>query len=179
MGLIGDWFDGQARARGKTAQALVYAVAERARAPELFGPGRASDTLEGRIEVTTLFAILALRRLNRDPEDADLAQRFIDGVFRFLDMGLREAGVGDLTVPKRMKKLAGAFYGRMQAYEAGLAAGDEQALAAALRRNLSPQPEAAAFVDRLSGFVRAQAAALDAAPIAAMVSGQAWLAPPD
>ena len=48
-------------------------------------------------------------------------------------------GVGDTAVPKRMKKLGEAFYGRAHAYDAALDAGDEDALAAALGRNVIGQ----------------------------------------
>ncbi|MEZ6021914.1 MAG: ubiquinol-cytochrome C chaperone family protein [Hyphomonadaceae bacterium] len=57
-----------------------------------------------------------------------MAQAFTDTLFRFFDAGLREAGVGDLTVPKRMHKLAASFYGRLNAYVAAIEAEDRPAL---------------------------------------------------
>jgi cytochrome b pre-mRNA-processing protein 3 len=62
-----------------------------------------------------LFGSLAMIRLQADASATPLAQRFADRLFRLFDAGLREAGVGDLSVPKRIRGLAGAFYGRLQA----------------------------------------------------------------
>jgi cytochrome b pre-mRNA-processing protein 3 len=81
--------------------------------------------------------ILVLRALRHLPAPADdVAKDLTDAFFGDLDASLREMGVGDVTVPKRMKKLAEAFYGRAQAYDTPLEAGDEAALAAALGRNV-------------------------------------------
>ena len=102
------------------AQRLLEAVARESRRPEFYGPGRVPDTLQGRFELLTLHAALALVRLKASPEAQKLAQNFTDLLFRHIDAGLREAGVGDLTVPKRMRKLAGDFYGRLEAYAAAL-----------------------------------------------------------
>jgi cytochrome b pre-mRNA-processing protein 3 len=143
------------RARGD-AERLVDIVSQMGRRAGFFGAGRAADTLEGRFEVVALHACLAFIRLERDPDFAPLAQAFADALFRHFDSGLREAGVGDLTVPKRMRRLAGAFYGRLSAYGEALARGDEAALAQALSRNLlggAERPEAlplAAWVARLA-----------------------------
>lgn len=57
---------------------------------------------------------------------------------------MRELGIGDQGVPKRMKKFAGMFYGRLEAYAAALDASDATALAAALARNIYPQADASA-----------------------------------
>ncbi len=94
------------------------------------------DTAEGRFESLTLHAVLVLRRLKQLPAPAeDVAQDLVDLLFRELDRALRELGVGDLSVGKRIKKLAKAFYGRAAAYEAALDTGDESTVAAALGRN--------------------------------------------
>ena len=85
------------------ADRLLDAVTQAARRPVFFGEGRAPDTLEGRLEVMTLHAVLALIRLHAEPVAAPLAQAFADKLFRQFDAGLREAAVGDLTVPKRMR----------------------------------------------------------------------------
>jgi cytochrome b pre-mRNA-processing protein 3 len=93
--------------------------------------------VEGRFESLALHAILALRALRRLPPPADeVARDLTDAVFRDLDASLREMGVGDTVVPKRMKKLAEAFYGRAQAYDPALEAGDAGALAETLGRNV-------------------------------------------
>jgi cytochrome b pre-mRNA-processing protein 3 len=77
-----------------------------------------------------------MRRLRALPPPAnDVAQDFVDTLFRRLDASLRELGVGDMGVGKRMKKLARSFYGRAQAYDEALDSGDAGALAEALGRN--------------------------------------------
>ena len=114
---------------------LTVAVVRRARDPGLFGAGGFPDTLEGRFEALVTMAALALVRLRAAPEAAPLAQAFVDQLFREVDSGLREAGVVDLSVPKRMHRLAGDFYGRLDAY--GAALGNAQVLEAALMRNVA------------------------------------------
>ncbi|GEP06295.1 ubiquinol-cytochrome C chaperone family protein [Methylobacterium oxalidis] len=118
------------------------------------------DTVEGRFECLSLHVILVLRRLNRLPAPAaDVAQDLVNSVFLQLDASLRELGVGDFGVPKRMKKLGAAFYGRAAGYDAALDAGDQAALRAALARNVlgRDEPDAAAA---LAAYVTAASAAL-------------------
>lgn len=115
-----------------------------ARRPLLYAELGIPDTLEGRFEALCLHVVLVLRRLRTLPAPADeIGQDLVDYVFRQLDRSLREMGVGDFGVPKRMKKLAQAFYGRAQAYAAALEAGDRAALAAALARNVLADGEPA------------------------------------
>ena len=135
------------------AAALLAAVTQISRQPCFFGEGRTPDTLQGRLEIMTLNAVLAFIRLESDPGAAPLAQAFADQLFRQFDAGLREAGVGDLTVPKRMRKIAGAFYGRVKVYAEALAAGDAAALEGAIARNLfGAEPGQAPFAVVLADY---------------------------
>lgn len=141
---------------------LYLTVAEAARRPAFYADLGVPDTVEGRFELLTLHAFLVLRRLNALPPPArDLAQDLVDATFRQFDTALRELGVGDISVPKRMKTMAGAFLGRGRAYEEAFV--DDDALAGALARNLffGADPKAQA-VEAMVGYVRASAAALDA-----------------
>jgi cytochrome b pre-mRNA-processing protein 3 len=108
-----------------------------ARRPALFLPPYAvPDTLDGRFDLLVLLTILVLRRLESLPEPGpEIAQELVNAVFDRLDADLREMGVGDLAVPKRMKKLAGAFAGRSAAYREALDR-NGTALATALARNI-------------------------------------------
>ena len=91
------------------------------------------DTPEGRFECLTLHLVLVLRQLRRlPPPAADVAQDLVDAFFRQLDASLREMGVGDMGVPKRMKKLAQAYFSRAAFYDRALDSGDRGRLAAAL-----------------------------------------------
>lgn len=121
-------------AANEAASRILAAVAQAARDPDLYGEERVPDTLDGRFEVLTAYAAVALLRLKASPEAERVAQVFADILFRHLDAGLREAGVGDLSVARQMKALAGRFYGRLAAYDAGLST--SAAFAAALSRNI-------------------------------------------
>jgi cytochrome b pre-mRNA-processing protein 3 len=88
-----------------------------------------------------------------------------------LDHNLREMGVGDLTVPRRMKAYAEAFYGRSEVYGKALAARDRAALSAALARNVFGREEAGDESSRLAGYVFAAASALAAQPADAIMRG--------
>lgn len=158
---------------GKEAERLVAAVSQASRRPDFFGDGRMPDTMEGRLELLTLMASLALMRFESEPQARRLAQRFTDKLFRHIDSGLREAGVGDLSVPRRMRELAGRFYGRLGAYSAALKAGDETALAAAIARN-TPATD---FSENLAKYAVAANAAIAGKPVAALADAESWPLP--
>jgi len=116
----------------------VYArIVEQARDPWFYAEAGAPDTAEGRFDMIALHAFLVFRRLRREgPAIKGASQAIFDAMFKDLDAALREIGVGDLSVGKKIRGLAEAFYGRAEAYEAPLAAGDEAALARAVGRNV-------------------------------------------
>jgi cytochrome b pre-mRNA-processing protein 3 len=158
------------RSRLAPIERLHDSIAMLARDPILFTEMGVSDDFEGRFEILVLHFALVLRRLGQLPPPAgDLAQELTDCVFKHLDEGLREIGVGDLGVPKRMKKLAKAFYGRAAAYDAALAAGDREGLTEALRRNVFAGGEGDA--GRLASRVEALAAGLSGLELEALLAG--------
>ena len=96
--------------RRKVIEALYRHIAAAARRPALYTHLGIPDTLEGRFEALTLHALLVLRRLRRLPPPADdVAQDLVNHLFREFDYALREMGVGDTRVPKRMQTLGEAF----------------------------------------------------------------------
>jgi cytochrome b pre-mRNA-processing protein 3 len=118
------------------AELAYRRVVEQARQPGFFIDGGVPDTLDGRFELICLHAFLFLHRLKREqPQAAPLGQRFFDTMFGDFDRSLREMGTGDLSVGREIKRMAEAFYGRVAAYERGLA-GDDGVLREALARNL-------------------------------------------
>jgi len=121
----------------RTTIALLYKrIATASREPGLYGVLGVPDTLEGRFEALSLHMILVLRALRGLPPPADeVAKDLTDAFFQDMDASLREMGVGDTVVPKRMKKIAASFYGHAQAYDKPLDALDERELAEALGRN--------------------------------------------
>jgi cytochrome b pre-mRNA-processing protein 3 len=122
---------------------LLERVTAASRASPLYLTAGVPDTFEGRFECLTLHAFLVMRRLRELPDPAgEVAQEFVDHVFAHLDQGLRQSGIGDLGVPKRMKKMAQGFYGRIDAYDSAMQGGDRAALEAALRRNITADADA-------------------------------------
>jgi cytochrome b pre-mRNA-processing protein 3 len=116
---------------------LYERIATASRAPGLYAALGVPDTLEGRFEALSLHMVLTLRALRELPTPADdVAKDLTDAFFRDMDASLREMGVGDTVVPKRMKKIAESFYGRAHAYDGPLNAQDETELAVALGRNV-------------------------------------------
>jgi cytochrome b pre-mRNA-processing protein 3 len=101
---------------------LYDAASAQARSAAFYAELGAPDTLEGRFELYTLHVVLLLDRLKGDLAVAQARQALFDAYVRGLDDALREIGVADIAVGKKMKKLAGAFYGRLRAYEAGFSA---------------------------------------------------------
>ncbi len=147
---------------------LYLAIVAASRQPALYADLHVPDTFEGRFESLTLHAILALRRLQAcEAPGPAMAQHLVDIVFKHFDRTLREMGVGDTTVPKRMKTMAEAFGGRSAAYDAALRGGRD-ALTGALARNVyGGRRDAAA----LTAYVEAATAALAMTPLQAFVDG--------
>ena len=139
----------QRAARADLIAQLHAAVVAASRAPALYGEGGLPDTVEGRFEALALHAVIVLRRLRALPPPAgDVAQDLVDAVFAHLEIALREMGVGDFGVPKRMKKLARAFYDRVGKYEAALAAADPGQLGREIAERLGREPGALEAVAR-------------------------------
>jgi cytochrome b pre-mRNA-processing protein 3 len=116
------------------------ALTSAARIPFFFTDLAVPDTVMGRFEMLSVVMILFFRRTaTADGSGQELAQEIVDAFFQDIDHSIRELGIGDQGVPKRMKKLAGMFYGRLERYAAALTEKDAQGLAEALRRNIHPQ----------------------------------------
>lgn len=120
------------------AQRLYDLAVERSRAVDLYAELGVPDTVEGRFELLTALVILIVARLaGEGPAAERVRQSLFDLYVRNLDGALREMGVGDLAVPKRMKDLAKLWYGRAQAYDEAFAAlPDRMALEALVERTI-------------------------------------------
>jgi cytochrome b pre-mRNA-processing protein 3 len=163
--------------RGAAARAYAEVV-EQARRPEFFIGYGVPDTLDGRFELVCLHAFLYLRRLKGEAEAAAVAQVFFDTMFADFDRSLREIGTGDLSVGRQVNRMAEAFYGRIRAYEEGLA-GDDASLTAALTRNLyGTAPPGPAQLARIAAYMRREAARLADDPVAALIGGVITFGPP-
>ena len=116
----------------RLAGQLYTQIVARSRRPEFFTALQVPDTMDGRFDLLALHAWLALEAL-RNGNMGDLSQRLTDALFAGFDEALREQGAGDIGMPRRMKKFADAFYGRLEAYTA---AETEAALRDAILRNV-------------------------------------------
>lgn len=141
------------RSRNQTIADRIYEqIVASARQPVFFSDWGVPDTPLGRYEALSLHMFLFLHRARGAAGPLErLAQHVTDEFFRDVDHSLRELGIGDLGVPKRIKKLARMFYGRARSYGEALDDDDRPALAAALARNVRPEaqdwPGAAALAD--------------------------------
>jgi cytochrome b pre-mRNA-processing protein 3 len=148
---------------------LLYAAAvATAREPYCYTVHGVPDTLDGRFELISLHAFLLIHRLRYLPDPGPaLAQAVFDAMFSDMDKALREMGVGDLSVGRRVRAMWEAFHGRAHAYEHGLNSADAAALPAALARNVwrgaAPPPGSAEALARLTRAQHAHLAALDTA----------------
>ena len=151
---------GKRRDRKAPVNALLARIAEASRAPALYLAGGVADDFEGRFESFTLHVFLVLRRLRALPAPAgELAQELVDAGFAYLELGFRQAGISDVAVPKKLKKIGRSFYGRIKAYEEALAGEGDGSLIAAIARNVGPAVDAPALahyveasISRLDGF---------------------------
>lgn len=158
---------------GSAGEALHAAAVAQARRSEFYLPGGVSDSLEGRFELLAIHVWLILARLRTDRGARRTSQALVDRFFSGLDDALRESGVGDLSVGKKVRGMAEAFYGRARAYDAALAAGDPlEALAKAIARNVFSSPEAETGA-ALARYVHRAAAALASTPDARLRAGEA------
>jgi cytochrome b pre-mRNA-processing protein 3 len=144
------------RKSGKDHIGTVYtAIVTAARRLALYETFGVADTIDGRFDMIVLHAFLVLERLKGGDDAAQsFAQELTDRIFTEMDRNLREMGVGDLSVGKRVRKLAEIFYGRVTAYQPALAAG-EGALAEAFRRNIYPEGVERAALDGLVRYALA------------------------
>ncbi len=154
------------QANDSVVRRLYAALVDVSRRPALYAELGVPDTFEGRFESLTLHAALVLRRLQSSAAPGPaLGQDLVDTIFWHFDRTLREMGVGDTVVPKRMKTMAEAFYGRCTAYEEALR-GHPEALAATLARNV-----AVSHAEPLARYVEASVAAIAAQPLQGFIDG--------
>ena len=154
------------------APAVYDGIVAASRAPGLYADLGVPDTVSGRFEMVVLHVFLVVHRL-RDggsPENA-LGQLVFDTFCNEMDRSLRELGVGDLGVPKRMRQVGQAFYGRTQAYAEAIAGNDKAGLAAALARNIFKTPGDATAAGALARYALASARHLATVAPASLASG--------
>ncbi|MDK9697860.1 MAG: ubiquinol-cytochrome C chaperone [Siculibacillus sp.] len=166
--------------------ALYSAIVTEARRVEFYAAYGVPDTPTARFDMVVLHLALVVRRLRADPSAAVVlpaegrrkprttngrVQELIELFFEEMDRALREMGVGDVGVPKRMKKLVAAWNGRIRVYDAALLAGDRDALADAIARNVLAEARDRGGATALADHAAAAAAALADQPLERLLAG--------
>ncbi len=168
----------QPRPRDRSIGDLYGAIVAQARSPSFYASFGVPDTMEGRFDLIVLHLVLLIERLGTAAGNR-IGQEIFDVFCRDLDGNLREMGVGDLAVPKRMRGFGEAFYGRQAAYLAAFTAADHAALEKALQRNIFAGADAGRDAVRLAGYVRAARRALEGQDDAALRRGAVSFPQPD
>ncbi len=171
-------------AENRTIAALYGMIVAQARSAAFYADYAVPDTVEGRFDLIVLHLVLLLRRLGsedcRERGGRELGQRLFDAFCRDLDDNLREMGIGDLAVPKHMRRFAEAFYGRQGAYLAALESGDERDFENALARNIFVEGDGIDIkAARLARYVRAAIRELDAQEDSALMRGDVAFPSPE
>ncbi len=164
---------GRRRRNEAIAYSLYGTIVAQARQPALYADFDVPDTIDGRFDMIVLHASLLFHRLKS--EDADrrrLGQDVFNLFLKDMDGSLREMGVSDIGVPKKLKKMAEAFYGRLGAYDSALTSGDGAALGDAIARNVFPEGGGDVAVPRLVGYVQQAARIAAAEPVEAILAGR-------
>lgn len=159
--------------RPDDADALYGHAVTQARDPRFYADLGVADRIDARFDLYVLHVQLLILRLQTEGEAGhDLAQRLFDVFVSALDNDLRELGVGDLSVAKKMRKLSEHVYGRMSAYEAPLKDGDLQALTAAVARNVAPAADDGSAT--IAAYALRSRDRLAAQDVAGLLRGPDW-----
>lgn len=165
---------GRSRNDDEIAAKLYGAVVAQARQPDFYRRLGVPDSIDGRLEMILLHLVILFHRLRRDDEAGQaIAQIVFDRFATDMDRSLREMGVGDFGVPKRMKTIGRSFYGRLDGYGRPIAESDWAALRGALQRNLWPDEEGErAEADDLVAYAERAVAELRGQSFEAIAGGE-------
>jgi len=173
------WFKRSDSGRRETINRLYGAIVARAREPVFYRDLGVPDTVEGRFDFLVLHLHLVNERLAAIGEEGmALGQELLDRFFEDMDASLREIGIGDLSVPKKMRTLAEAYLGRSAIYGPAIAARDKAALASAIVRNILGT-DAGGAAPSLARYAIRSAEFLSRQPIEQFLKGQVDFADPE
>lgn len=166
------------RTRQRPGPDLYEAAVAQARKPDFYAAMGVADRIDARFELYTLHVLLLVMRLRdetggRAEEGAEAGQNLFDTYVSALDNALRELGVNDISMAKKMRRLGEALYGRMTAYEGPIRAGDAGALAAALARNVHESDDASTGA-ALAAYALAARAGLAEQPLSDVLGAPRW-----
>jgi cytochrome b pre-mRNA-processing protein 3 len=154
-------------------------IVAQARLPCFYRDYAVPDTVNGRFDLIVLHLALVLDRLMADPAQREAGQWLFDHFCTDMDSNLREIGISDLKVPREMRRMGEAFYGRAQAYQAALAEEGDEALIEAVARNIyGVTPPGPAAAGRLAAYMREAVREVAAQDPAALAEGALRLPDP-
>ena len=161
--------------RKNTASEPVYAVysaiVAQSRQPRFYADWLVPDTVTGRFDMISLHLALLFRRLRGETGDRkEFSQAVFDLFFRDMDRSLREMGVGDLGVPKKIQKMGNIFFGLLAAMNEAMDRNDAPALEGVLARNLF-DGISGPHVTALAAYLIAEDRALTSQPAADITGG--------
>jgi len=156
---------------GQTAAGLYGSIVAQARNAAFYAAGGAPDTMEGRFGMIGVHMFLVLERIRHEGNaEKGLGRALIEAFVSDMDDSMREIGIGDMGVPRRVKKAAAALHEHLDSYRAALSSGDDRSLAEALRRYVFLETGTAA-PQRLASYMRTASADLDKQPWPAIARG--------
>lgn len=134
--MISSWL--RRRKSIKTAAAGLYqAAVAQSRDPRFYTDLGVADTLDGRFDMVSLHVFLIMQRLSRmGAKGKALSQALFDHMFTNMDLTLRESGIGDMGIPKHMKRMMRAFNGRVHSYHAAINDNNMEQLELVVTRNI-------------------------------------------
>ena len=161
------------------ASGVYDVIVAQARQPWFYQHCAVPDTVEGRFDMIVLHAFLLFDRLQgHSGETGAFSQQVFDVLFADMDRSLREMGVGDLAVGKKIRKMAEMFYGRADAYSRALEQGGDE-LQASIARNIFPDGAPAGHIAALACYTRRARNALAGIAVAEIINGQLVFVPPE
>ncbi|MBA5776287.1 ubiquinol-cytochrome C chaperone [Stappia sp. F7233] len=168
------------RKRENPAVREIYAaIVAQARQPHFYARLRVPDTVDGRYELIMLHAILLFYRLRRESEEASgFGQAVFDLFFQDMDRSLREMGISDTRVPKKITRMAEMFYGRASVYADALDGGDHDALVMAVDRNFFPEASDPVAASAIAAYMRKSVGVLAETPVSTFIGGKIRWADP-
>ncbi len=159
---------------------LYRRIVEQSRQPAFYADLGVPDTVNGRFDMITLHAFLVMNRLRRERTQAaaEFSQALFDEMFLDMDHNLREMGVPDTGIARRIRRMSEAFYGRVAAYRQALDENDEAALKDAFRRNIFEGEADPVALEALATYVHATEDRLAAQPYRELAEGRVDFPPP-
>lgn len=160
--------------RKNTATDAVYgvytAIVAQSRQPVFYAQWGVADTVTGRFDMISLHMALLFRRLRTADEAKDFSQAVFDLFFKDMDRSLREMGVTDMGIPKKIQKMGNLFFGLLAAINEAMDRNDRDALAAVFSRNIFDGAEIEHSLT-LADYAMAQDKALAALSVETITSG--------